>query len=46
MRHIVPLGALSLTKALQWGLEWLYDQGPNRLKLLTYRLMAELTETL
>lgn len=46
MRHIVAHGALSPTKAVQWGLEGLYDRGPNRLKLLTCRLMAELTETL
>ena len=46
MRHIVAHGALSPTKAVQWGLQGLYDQGPNRLKLLTCRLMAELTETL
>jgi hypothetical protein len=32
--------------AVQWGLEDLYDQSPNRLKLLTCRPMAELTETL
>jgi hypothetical protein len=46
MRHIVAHGALSPTKAVQWALEGLYDQGPNRLKLLTCRLMAGLTETL
>jgi hypothetical protein len=33
-------------EGVQWGLEGLYDQGPNHLKLLTCRLMAELTETL
>ncbi len=46
MRHIVAHGALSPTKAVQWGLGALYDQGPNRLKLLTCRLMAELSDTL
>jgi hypothetical protein len=46
MRHIVAHGVLSPTKAVQWGLEGLYHQGPNRLKLLMCRLMAELTETL
>lgn len=43
MRHIVAHGALSPTKAVQWGLEGLYKQGPNRLKLLTCRLLSELT---
>ncbi len=46
MRHIVAHGALSPTKALQWGLDGIYDQGPNRLNLLTYCLMAELSDTL
>jgi hypothetical protein len=46
MRHIVAHGALSPSKAVQWGFEGLYGQGPNRLKLLTCRLMAEPTETL
>ena len=46
MRHIVVHGALSPTKAVQWGLEGLYKQGPNRLKLLTCRLLTELTATL
>lgn len=46
MRHIVAHGALSPTKAVQWGLQGPYHQGPNRLKLLTCCLMAELTETL
>lgn len=46
MRHIVAHGALSPTKAVQWGLEGLDDQGPNRLKLLTCRLMTALTQVL
>ena len=46
MRHIVAHGALSPTKAVQWGLEDLYDQGPNRLTVLTCRLLSALTETL
>ncbi len=45
MRNIVAHGALSPTKAVQWGLEGLYNEGPNRLKLLTSRLMAELSDT-
>ncbi len=44
-RHIVAHGALSPTKAVHWGLERLYDKGPNRLELLTCRLLSELTET-
>lgn len=46
MRHIVAHGARSPTKAVHWGIEGLYDQGPNRLMLLTSRLMAALTESL
>lgn len=46
MRHIVAHGALLPTKAVQWGLEGLYKQGPNRLKLLTCRLLTELTASL
>lgn len=46
MRHTVAHGALSPTKAVQWGLERFYDKGPNRLELLTCRLMDELTQAL
>ena len=43
MRHIVAHGALSPTKAKQWGLETLYDQAPQRLQLLTGNVLALLT---
>jgi len=43
MRHIVAHGALSPTKAKQWGLENLYCQAPERLRLLTGNVLALLT---
>ncbi len=46
LHHIVAHGALSPTKAVEWGLEGLYAHGPNRLKLLTCHLRAELTKNL
>ena len=42
MRHIVAHGALSPTKAGQCQLEGLYQQGPERLKLINCRMPAEL----
>lgn len=44
MRHIVAHGALSPTKAVEWGLRDLYAKGSQRLKLLTCRTAAALTE--
>ena len=46
MRHIVANGTLSSTKGVQRGLQGSYNKFPKRLKLLTCRLMAKLTETL
>jgi hypothetical protein len=43
MRHIVAHGALSPTKAKQWGLEILYGQAPQRLQLLTGNVLTLLT---
>ena len=43
MRHIVAHGALSPTKAKQWGLETLYGQAPQRLQFLTGPVLALLT---
>ena len=44
MRHIVAHGALSPTKAAQWQLQGLYQEGQKRLKLLSCRLLDELLE--
>ena len=43
MRHIVAHGALSPTKARQWGLEDLFCQAPERLQLLIGNVLALLT---